>query len=382
MQKSVREIIEIINAGELKYNQSTQRKFVYAGMPAQMAWGTTTKSGSLINAILEDGIQLPAVYFWHNTDTGHTNIHDGKQRILSLYYFIQPTAAIQITTFRNGRSTNFAGLSEEDQNYLLNYTLDIVERTGDSKQEEKSFYLLNTNSVNLTSYECLSGMYHGTWLTEFETYIDTMSRHYDMIKEIGRGEQAYKFLFSIFNLPNPKRKEDVCNPDNNLNQAIKAVRNNSFDASSYSFDRIIIAFNEIMRAVKGLKEERALAIANMIVRRSYNVDEIVDFYRASMRQVNDITSWDMETHTTFIEKFVEGVHLDPKRMFTKDVKDVLYARSPRCAHIDENGQRCTETAYGKLEVDHIVPWSNGGHTTLDNAQLLCKSHNAGKGNRV
>ena len=86
MQKTVREIVDMITNGELHYNQSTQRKFVYADMDAQLSSGKTTKSGSLINAILENHIQLPAVYFWKNTDTNQLNIHDGKQRLLSLYY--------------------------------------------------------------------------------------------------------------------------------------------------------------------------------------------------------------------------------------------------------------------------------------------------------
>lgn len=35
----------------------------------------------------------------------------------------------------------------------------------------------------------------------------------------------------------------------------------------------------------------------------------------------------------------------------------------------------------KLHVDHIVPFSKGGRTTLDNLQTLCKKCNLGKGNR-
>lgn len=63
MKLTVREIIERINDGRLCYNQSTQRKFVYASIDAQLKSGKTTKAGSLINAILEENIQLPAVYF-------------------------------------------------------------------------------------------------------------------------------------------------------------------------------------------------------------------------------------------------------------------------------------------------------------------------------
>ena len=34
MQKTFKEIMDMITNGELHYNQSTQRKFVYAGMKA------------------------------------------------------------------------------------------------------------------------------------------------------------------------------------------------------------------------------------------------------------------------------------------------------------------------------------------------------------
>ena len=33
----------------------------------------------------------------------------------------------------------------------------------------------------------------------------------------------------------------------------------------------------------------------------------------------------------------------------------------------------------ELHIDHIVPWSNGGETTLDNLQTLCSLCNIGKG---
>ena len=381
MQKTVREIIDMINRGELNYNQSTQRKFVYASIDAQLPCGKTTKSGSLINAILEEGIQLPAVYFWHNTDTGKLNIHDGKQRILSLYYFINPTATINITTIRNGKATVFDALSDDDQERLLDYKLDIVERSGTSTEEERSFYLINTNSVNLTSYECISGMLHGTFLSEFESYIDCMSKTMDYVNHVNRGEQAYKFLLAMFNLHDSKKAASNDKSMLNLSDSIRPLRNNIFEAKDFSFNEIIYVFNEFSRATK-IKEDRAIAVATYIVRNGYRADDIVDHYRRCMKQVNDISSWDMQTHKTFIDAFVNGLQLDPQRNFTKDIKDELYRKSPRCARISDDGIRCSETAYNKLEVDHILPWSKGGRTNLDNAQLLCKSHNTSKGNRI
>lgn len=66
--------------------------------------------------------------------------------------------------------------------------------------------------------------------------------------------------------------------------------------------------------------------------------------------------------------------LDPKRTYTRQdfvhvaQRDGLYCARPGCG--DTN-----------LQVDHIVPWSGGGPTTLDNAQLLCAYHNNLKSNR-
>ena len=384
MQKTVREIIDMINTGKLQYNQSTQRKFVYADMDAQLDCGKTTKSRSLIHSILEYDIQLPAVYFWHNTDTGHLNIHDGKQRLLSLYYFINPTPNINFTTIRNGKAMNFNALSSADQEKLLNYTFDIVERTGTSEEEEKSFYLINTNSVNLTSYECLSGMLHGTFLTQFENFVEHSAKTMDQVKPIGRGEQAYKLLLTMFDLCDSKKTASNDKSMLLLCDRIRPLRDNWFDPKSFSFDEILQVFNEFSR-VTPVKEDRALAVAAYIVRKNYEADDIINLYRKSSKGINDISSWDIDTHKTFIDYFVENGYsasLDPKRNFDKEIKDQLYARSNCCAHIDDNGNHCTETNYSKLEVDHITPWSKGGRTILANAQLLCKHHNTSKGNRA
>ena len=34
-----------------------------------------------------------------------------------------------------------------------------------------------------------------------------------------------------------------------------------------------------------------------------------------------------------------------------------------------------------MEADHITPWKEGGKTTLDNCQMLCRKCNREKGSR-
>lgn len=167
MKKTVQEIIEMIDKGILHYDQSTQRNFIYFTINQNTDDGEITKAGNVIRSILQYDIQLLALYFW-DLGNGEYNIHDGKQRILSLYYFIHPTTKINVVTRLKGRELTFRGLPEPLQEQLMKYEFDIVVKSGTADQEERSFYLINTNSVPLTSYESLRGMFHGTWIYEFE----------------------------------------------------------------------------------------------------------------------------------------------------------------------------------------------------------------------
>ena len=64
------------------------------------------------------------------------------------------------------------------------------------------------------------------------------------------------------------------------------------------------------------------------------------------------------------------------RAFTEKMKREAYERQqgicPRCGegkHYELN----------EMEADHITPWSQGGPTTADNCQMLCRRHNREKG---
>lgn len=64
---------------------------------------------------------------------------------------------------------------------------------------------------------------------------------------------------------------------------------------------------------------------------------------------------------------------DPRRRFSP---------AERRHVMDRDGWRCRWCGSGVgLEVDHVVPWSRGGRTSVANAQVLCRSCNASKGAR-
>ena len=382
MIKTVRELMDMLNDGTLHTEQSTQRSFLYNNandlIKGNAYGGAITRAGAVVNAIIEQNIQLPSLYFWDNTDTGDLNVLDGKQRLLSIKYFIKPTKENAVITRIRGNETTYNSLTKDEQNKLLDYEFAIIEVSGNSEEEEKHFFAINKNGVPLTDYECIKGMYYGSFINDFENYIKNKHEIFDSIKDIGRGGQALKLLYKFFDLSIDKQSAAKSSSLNTLKDMLVPLRQNRFNPTEYHADEIIETFNDIM-SLKGINisEDIALTIANYIVRHNYNSINIINAYRTCCANVNDISKWKIETHKIFIERLInDNMMLDGKRFFSKEDKDNLYKKFHSCQEVG-----CTEDRYNMLEVDHIKPWSDGGRTILDNAQLLCKHHNTSKGNR-
>jgi hypothetical protein len=68
---------------------------------------------------------------------------------------------------------------------------------------------------------------------------------------------------------------------------------------------------------------------------------------------------------------------DRVRGFSKEQRRILWnsTEAPRCS---EGNHPLT---WDDFTLDHVDPWSKGGRTTLENADLMCRRHNSRKGNR-
>ena len=65
---------------------------------------------------------------------------------------------------------------------------------------------------------------------------------------------------------------------------------------------------------------------------------------------------------------------EPKRPIPREIVDAVYKRDGgRCVY-------CGSTQ--NLQLDHIIPFSKGGATTLENMQLLCQKCNVEKSNKI
>lgn len=74
------------------------------------------------------------------------------------------------------------------------------------------------------------------------------------------------------------------------------------------------------------------------------------------------------------------------RRMANDAEHAKVTRALRYDVLRRDGFKCVRCGRGredgvKLHVDHIVPVSRGGKSTMDNLQTLCEDCNCGKGNK-
>lgn len=74
--------------------------------------------------------------------------------------------------------------------------------------------------------------------------------------------------------------------------------------------------------------------------------------------------------------------MDRSRHFTLKQRTAITRRDGVCLMCGTDGEQDgPDGRPNKLEADHIVPWANGGPTTIENGQALCRICNNRKSNK-
>ena len=118
---------------------------------------------------------------------------------------------------------------------------------------------------------------------------------------------------------------------------------------------------------------------NQYKTKSYNTNELKDMVDKLM-QDEDVTKqagiipYVLSDRTKHDEKYLSI------RAFPEQMKRRVYEKQGhKCPYCLANGVD-KEYAFEEMQGDHIVPWSKGGKTTLDNGQMLCVECNLKKSN--
>lgn len=77
----------------------------------------------------------------------------------------------------------------------------------------------------------------------------------------------------------------------------------------------------------------------------------------------------------FLERFPTIDRKDPQRLFDEYQKRVIFKRADHTCQEPQDSKCLGRTKYGEGDADHIVPWTKGGPTSVDNGQWLCRHCN-------
>jgi hypothetical protein len=330
--------------GRLNIRPAYQREFIYK-----------SKQQEAVIDSIKSNFPLGVMY-WIKTDDGY-ELLDGQQRTVSICNYVDDTFSINFKYFHN--------LTDEEKEQILNYTLMVYICEGKTKERLDWFKIINIAGEKLTSQELRNAVYTGPWLLDAKKHFSkTGCPAYDIAKKYLKGT--------------PIRQ-------NYLETAIKWISNNHIEdymavnQHVANANELWLYFNRVINWTKTVFINYRREMKGIDFGFLYN--EFKDSFFDSAAIENEIIALMVDDDVT--KK--SGIYY---YVLTRD-KKFLNIRSfstgqSRIAYENQGGicPVCKKDFdIDEMEADHITPWVEGGKTSLNNLQMLCKHCNRLKSNK-
>ena len=356
--------------GKLIIQPEYQRNYIY---------GDGTKDVAVIDSLLK-GYPLGLLYFVKNSD-GMLEVLDGQQRITSFARFVNNSWPFSIEW--NGKLRHFDSLDKDDQERILNSQLLIYVCEGEPSEIEQWFKTINIAGAPLTPQELRNASYHGPFVNQARrVFSNTGNANMNRWKTYVKGR--------------PERQEV-------LETAIAWVSDNKIDdyMSQHRQDNDITElttyFDTVINWIDSLFEYTGKEMCGLDWGKLYRDYHLKAYSKGHITErMEQLLEDPQVTDKRGIVEFILGGETDYKllniRVFDQTTKNSVYNQQTRAAK--ETGiSNCPLCAAGantnktkiwqlkEMDADHVNAWVNGGSTDISNCEMLCITHNRGKGNR-
>lgn len=337
-------------SGKLDIRPKYQREFVYNDKQKRM----------VIDTIL-NGLPLNIMYWVENSD-GSFELLDGQQRTMSFCEFVNGGFSISI----NNEIKYFHTLTDIEQRKILDYCVNVYVCKGNDKECLDWFRRINIASVPLTDQELLNINYTGSWLSDAKIkFSKTNCVAHKIGDKFVKGvairqellEIALKWICYYKDIKEISQYMAEHKNDLNANElwehyfnVIEWVRN---------------TFPKYRKEMKGIDWGR---LYKEYSSNRYNIDELEQ--KISMLYLDEDV-----TNLKGVFEYVLSNYTNEKvlsiRTFSDKDKSKKYEEQKGICPICGGYFEITE-----MQGDHIIEWSKGGKTNLDNLQMVC--HNCHK----
>lgn len=331
--------------GKLNIRPAFQREFVYSGK----------QRDEVINTV-KNGFPLNVMY-WVKSDDGNFELLDGQQRTLSICQYVNGDFSLNSRYFHN--------LTQPEKDKILDYKLMIYVCEGDDKEKLDWFKIINIAGEELTAQELRNAIYTGPFISDAKRYFSKSGcAAYQIAGDYMSGsairqdylESAIMWLASKEN----KEIEDY-------------IAEHQHDANANAlwlyFQQVIswvkVVFPKYRKEMKGLPWG---IFFNKYGNNAYDSNALEDRIKVLMED-EEVTS-----NKGIYEYLLSGNEKTLSlRSFPDKIKRAVYEKqSGKCAFCGQAFE------IERMQGDHIVPWSRGGTTVIENCQMLCAQCNGTK----
>ena len=328
--------------GKLDIRPPYQREFIYKDNQREAVIDTVRKDFPL------------NVMYWAVRIDGTYEVIDGQQRTISISQFINGDFAYNKRYFHN--------LTSDEQEQILNYKLMVYLCKGTDSEKLDWFKTINIAGEQLTQQELRNAVYSGSWVTDAKRYFSKNGcAVYNLGKDYLTGvairqdylETTIKWI-SNNDIESYMAKHQNDENANELYQYIQKV-----------LSWVKITFTKYRKEMKGVEWGE---LYNEYKDTSYDTDKLE-------KQITKLMIDEDVTKKSGIYYFVltgKEKYLNI-RAFTDNQKREAYEKQKGICPVCK-----IEFDISEMEADHITPWHEGGKTSSDNCQMLCKNDNRRK----
>lgn len=326
--------------GKLDIRPPFQREFVYGDKERNAVIDTVKK-------------QFPLnVMYWSVRGDGNFEIIDGQQRTISICQYVNGDFSIDGLAFHN--------LTNDKQKEILDYVIMVYFCSGTDSEKLDWFQTINIAGKELSDQELKNAVYSGPWVTDAKRYFSKNSRPKIGDEYLSGSANRQEYLETAINWISAGNIKSYMSKNQHEPNA-----NELWLYFQSVINWIKVVFPKYRREMKGVEWGFL-----------YNEFKGQNFYSKKLEE--EVTRL-MEDEDVGSKKGIYTYVLTHKekhlniRGFSPNQKREAYERQKGICPV------CTALfAIEGMEADHITPWHEGGKTSADNCQMLCKEDNRRK----
>ena len=334
--------------GKLDIRPKYQREFVYK-----------EKQRDAVIETIKNSFPLNVMYWMIREDGGY-EVLDGQQRTISIGQYVTGDFSLNDRFFHN--------LTKEEQDKILDYELMIYFCEGTDKERLDWFRIINIAGEKLTDQEIRNAVYTGPWLSDAKLkFSKSNCAAYLLANDGGQlvsgSPIRQEYLETALSWINDGKIEDC-------------MAKHQHDKNA---DRLWQYFQDVVTWTRKIFPDYRREMSNVPWGVLYNQfkDKKFDSKKlekeiTELMQDEDVTkkSGIYEYVLTRSEKFLNI------RAFTDKMKREAYERQKgTCPFCKKQKRKKAKWDITEMEADHITPWHEGGKTTAENCQMLCRQEN-------